>query len=90
MQSPSERLSLNAKQDSRAIFARWRCMLGEGSVAEAASSELWKDLRPSAEVFKPDALRDAFIADAPTDDKKYYVPFVWHDEEDGAGGSVLR
>jgi 2,4'-dihydroxyacetophenone dioxygenase len=46
------------------------------SVAETAGNEFWKALTPIAKVFKPDGLRDAYIANAPSDDEKYYVPFT--------------
>jgi hypothetical protein len=66
---------------------------------ERATTEFWKDLKPIANVFKPDALREHFIGNAPTEDKRYYVPFnptriffvvqgplIWVDEEGAATG----
>ena len=38
-------------------------------------NEFWKDIKPIAEVFKPDALPEAFNPNAVTDDERYYVPF---------------
>jgi len=43
---------------------------------ELATTEFWKDLKPIAQVFQPDALPEAYIANAPTDDERYYVPFT--------------
>lgn len=44
-------------------------------MAENPANEFWKDLKPIADVFKPDALPEAFIANAPIEDERYYVPF---------------
>jgi 2,4'-dihydroxyacetophenone dioxygenase len=41
-----------------------------------ADTEFWRDLKPIANVFKPDALADVYIENAPTDDERYYVPFT--------------
>ena len=43
---------------------------------ELAHREFWKDLKPIAQVFKPDALPEAYIQNAPTEDEKFYVPFT--------------
>ena len=37
--------------------------------------EFWRDLKPIDQVFRPGALPEAYIKDAPTDDERYYVPF---------------
>ena len=44
---------------------------------ERAISEFWRDLKPSAKVFQPDANPEVYIAGAPTEDERcYYVPFT--------------
>lgn len=43
---------------------------------EQAKSEFWKDIKPIKNIFKPDAKPEVFIANAPTDDVRYYVPFT--------------
>jgi len=43
-------------------------------MAEAPTTEFWKDIKPIKKVFRPDALPEAYIANAPTDDERYYVP----------------
>jgi len=45
-------------------------------MSEAASAEFWHDLKPIAKVFQPDALAEVYLANAPTDDARYYVPFT--------------
>lgn len=45
-------------------------------MAEAAKAEFWRDLSPVANSFRPGALPEVFTSDAPTDDKRYYVPFT--------------
>jgi 2,4'-dihydroxyacetophenone dioxygenase len=42
---------------------------------QTAVTEFWKDLQPIRNVFKPDALPEAYVHDAPTDDIQLYVPF---------------
>src|SRR3954452_5670190 len=37
--------------------------------------EFWRDLKPIEQVFRPGALPEAYIADAPTEDERFYVPF---------------
>jgi 2,4'-dihydroxyacetophenone dioxygenase len=44
-------------------------------MAEAPTTEFWRDIKPIRKVFKPDALPDAYIANAPIEDERYYVPF---------------
>lgn len=43
---------------------------------EAATHEFWKDRKPVATVFAPDALPEAYIAQAADDDERHYVPFT--------------
>lgn len=43
---------------------------------KAATKEFWKNLKPVERVFEPDALPEAYIAQAATDDERYYVPFT--------------
>ncbi|HUH88644.1 MAG TPA: 2,4'-dihydroxyacetophenone dioxygenase family protein [Pusillimonas sp.] len=44
-------------------------------MAEKATTEFWRDIKPIANVFKADAKAETYIANAPTDDERYYVPF---------------
>jgi 2,4'-dihydroxyacetophenone dioxygenase len=39
-----------------------------------AGTEFWRDLKPIPNVFKPHALPDVYLSDAPTDDERYYIP----------------
>ena len=41
---------------------------------ERASGEFWATLKPIANVFKPDAMPESYLANAPTEDERYYVP----------------
>ena len=41
-----------------------------------AQTEFWRDLKPITKVFKADALPEVFLADAATEDERYYVPFT--------------
>jgi 2,4'-dihydroxyacetophenone dioxygenase len=41
---------------------------------EAPQTEFWRDLKPITKVFQPDAQPEVYIANAPTDDERYYVP----------------
>lgn len=43
---------------------------------DLATNEFWKGLKPIAQVFKADALPEAYIAGAATEDERYYVPFT--------------
>ena len=45
-------------------------------MAELARNEFWKDIKPISQVFKADALPEAYIANAATDDERYYVAFT--------------
>jgi len=44
-------------------------------MTDTTEREFWRDLKPIEEVFRPGAGADVYIADAPTDDERYYVPF---------------
>ena len=39
-------------------------------------AEFWRDLKPIEGVFKKDAAAEVYLADAPTDDERYYVPLT--------------
>ena len=41
-----------------------------------ADTEFWRDLKPITNVFKADARPEVYLADAPTEDERYYVPFT--------------
>lgn len=43
---------------------------------EAPSSEFWRGLKPIDRVFQEDATPELYIADSPTEDERYYVPFT--------------
>jgi len=43
---------------------------------QRATVEFWKDLNAIANVFKPDALPELYVANAPTDDDRHYVPIT--------------
>ena len=43
---------------------------------EKATNEFWRDLKPITKVFQPDAKPEVYMANAPTDDERYYVPFT--------------
>ena len=43
---------------------------------EKPADEFWRELKPVARVFQPDALPEVYLADAATDDPRYYVPFT--------------
>src|ERR1700732_958647 len=43
-------------------------------MAETANSGIWRELKPIAQKFRPGALPEAYIANAPTDDERYYAP----------------
>ena len=45
-------------------------------MVETATTEFWKDIAPIAKVFQPNALPEAYVANAATDDERYYVPFT--------------
>lgn len=38
-------------------------------------AEFWRDLKPIENSFKPDAQPEVYLANAPIDDERYYVPF---------------
>ena len=41
---------------------------------EPPSTEFWKTLKPIDRVFQPHAMPDSYVANAPTDDLRYYAP----------------
>jgi 2,4'-dihydroxyacetophenone dioxygenase len=43
--------------------------------ANANADEFWRDIKPIPNSFKPDTLPEVHIANAPTEDERYYVPF---------------
>jgi|AntDeeMetagen681_2_1112603.scaffolds.fasta_scaffold19751_2 2,4'-dihydroxyacetophenone dioxygenase len=43
------------------------------STAEA--NEFWRNIKPIPNAFKPDTLAEVYIANAPSQDERYYVPF---------------
>src|ERR1700710_1963149 len=43
---------------------------------EMPNTEFWRDLAPITRVFRPDAPPEVYLADAPIDDDRYYVPFT--------------
>lgn len=43
-------------------------------MVDAPVTEFWKDIKPIANVFKPDALPEAYVHNAPIEDERYYVP----------------
>jgi 2,4'-dihydroxyacetophenone dioxygenase len=43
---------------------------------EPAASEFWRTLKPIANVFRPDALPEVYIAGAPDADERLFVPFT--------------
>jgi 2,4'-dihydroxyacetophenone dioxygenase len=64
----------------------------------APTNEFWRELKPIAAPMKPDALPEVFIADAPIDDDRYYVPFtetvgsrpLWINVKDNMWADILR
>jgi 2,4'-dihydroxyacetophenone dioxygenase len=43
---------------------------------ETPNTEFWRDIKPVQRVFATDAQPEVYIADAATDDERYYVPFT--------------
>src|SRR5262249_24777882 len=39
-----------------------------------ANSEFWRELKPIEQKFRPGALPEAYIANAPTEDERFYAP----------------
>ena len=60
--------------------------------------EFWRDIAPIADVFKPDAKPEVHIANAATDDYRYYVPFsetvssrpLWISPSENTWADILR
>ena len=46
------------------------------TMPDAPTTEFWRDLEPITKVFQPDALPEAYIQNAPTDDDRYYAPIT--------------
>src|SRR3954447_2343856 len=61
-----------------ALSCKWRREVVHTVIAmsETTNSEFWRDLKPIEEVFRPGAGADVYIAGAPTEDERYYVPFT--------------
>src|SRR3954465_11966004 len=61
-----------------ALSFKWRAQAVHSvrGMSDTTHSEFWRDLKPIEEVFRPGAGADVYIADAPTDDDRYYVPFT--------------
>ncbi len=43
-------------------------------MAEASGGEFWREFKPVAQVFRPGAMPEAYIANAATEDERYYAP----------------
>ncbi len=43
-------------------------------MAEAATTEFWKDIKPIKDVFKPESLGDAYASKIADGDERYFVP----------------
>ena len=43
-------------------------------MADTTNTEFWRNLKPITTVFKPEAVPEAYISNAPTNDERYYVP----------------
>ena len=65
-------------------------------MAETANSEFWRELKPIAQKFRPGALPEAYIANAPTEDERFYAPLsetvgtrplIWLDENGEPNGT---
>ena len=63
-----------------------------------AETEFWRNIAPLTDVFKPDAKPEAHIANAPTDDLRFYVPLsetvssrpLWISPSENRWADVLR
>jgi 2,4'-dihydroxyacetophenone dioxygenase len=61
-------------------------------------TEFWRDIPPIADVFKPDAKPEVYIANAATDDRRMYVPLsptvasrpLWISPSENKWADVLR
>lgn len=61
-------------------------------------TEFWRDIPPIADVFKPDARPEVYIANAATDDRRMYVPLsptvasrpLWISPSENKWADVLR
>jgi 2,4'-dihydroxyacetophenone dioxygenase len=45
-------------------------------MTDTAGTEFWRDIKPIATVFKPEAVPEAYVSNAPTDDERHYVPLT--------------
>lgn len=62
------------------------------------ATEFWRDIPPIADVFKPDARPEVYIANAATDDRRMYVPLsptvasrpLWISPSENKWADVLR
>ncbi len=45
-------------------------------MAELATTEFWRDIKPLANVMQPHSLPEVFLPKVATDDDRYYVPFT--------------
>ena len=45
-------------------------------MADTTNTEFWRNLKPITTVFKPEAVPEAYISNAPTNDERYYVPLT--------------
>lgn len=52
-----------------------------------ANSEFWRGLKPIEQKFRPGALPEAYIANAPTEDDRFYAPLIWLDENGEPSGT---
>ena len=43
-------------------------------MAEASGGEFWREFKPVAQVFRPGAMPEVYIANAATDDERFYAP----------------
>ena len=43
-------------------------------MTDAPTTEFWRDIKPIQKVFKADTLPEAYIANAPIEDERYYAP----------------
>jgi 2,4'-dihydroxyacetophenone dioxygenase len=61
-------------------------------------NEFWRSIPAIANVFKPDAKPEAYVENAPTEDKRYYVPFsetvssrpLWISPSENKWADILR
>jgi len=68
----------SSTQDFTAIVRSPPCRpaMLEKVMAEAATSEFWRDIKPIKDVFKPDSLGDAYMSKIAEGDERYWVPIT--------------